>query len=181
MLVSKKAKDINLLPESEAGKSAAKVAPVLLIIILIVAVVAALSGGVTFLKISSETQNQELEESLASKNQEWQKVASAAASLSQIKAKLGSYQAYNLQYPDLVAHIKKLKVQLPNPASLKTLNLDNKGVAVFQVEMDSPADAYQMVDLLNQDKNFSNVKLTSISKTSADGSYLINITLTINK
>ena len=181
MLVSKKAKDINLLPESEATKGVNKAGPFMLFFAALVILAAALSVGATVLKVTAERENKDLQDSLSAKNQEWQKVASAAASLSQIKTKLSAYQVYRQQYPALVDYTSKLKDKLPSPASLKSLNLDNKGKANFQVEMSSPADAYQLANLLNQDTTFSDVKLLSISKTGEGSKYLINIVLTIKK
>ncbi len=181
MLVSKKAKDINLLPESEASKGASKIVPAIAVFAVIILIAALVAVVVTFMRISATNQNKDLQDSLVIKNQEWQKVASSAASISQVKAKLTAYQTYNQQFPALVDYISKLKSQLPSPASLESLNLDNKGRASLQVEMVSPADAYQLVNLLNENDNFSAVKLISISKSSEAGQYLINLTLAIKK
>ncbi len=181
MLVLKKAKDINLLPESEAAQGVTKAAPILLLFLVVLVGVVVVSLIVTFLKFSTASEGRSLQEDLAVKNQEWQKVASSAAGLSQIKNKLTSYQSFKTQYPSLNPYIEKLKSQLPSSASLMSLSIDNKGKANFQVEMSKPEDGYQLVEILNKNTNFSGVRLVTLSKSGQDGKYLINIDLTISK
>ena len=181
MLGSKKNKDINLIPESERVASFSSVFPILVFFGLVVVGILVLAGFVFSLKVGAQSETQKLDTVLRQKNNEWQKVASSAASLSSIKNKITAYESFRNQYPLPTIYIETIKKFLPSSVTLVTLDLDNKGVSLMQVKVKEAAVAYQLVEVMNKEKRFSNVKLVSVNKPAEEDGYTVNLTFEVSK
>ncbi len=181
MLGSRKTKDINLIPESERVVSIGSAFPVLFILGLVIIGCTVLGGIVFSLKLGAQAEAQKLDANLEEKNQEWQEVASSAASLSSIKNKITAYESFKTQYPSPNIYIETIKKFLPSNVILVALDLDNKGSSSMQVKVNEAAVAYQLVEVLNKEKSFSNVKLVSVNKPSEEEGYSVNLTFEVSK
>ncbi|HEY4695074.1 MAG TPA: hypothetical protein VIH52_03910 [Candidatus Nanoarchaeia archaeon] len=181
MVDLKKAKDIDLLTESEKAVRRNKATPFLALFGLIIFLTIGAGVGIFLLKAGAESEVQELETALVAKNQEWQSVASAAAQLSAVKNKLNSYVAFQKSYPLPNVYLTTLKKYLPTSVTLISLDVDNLGKTTLQASVATAADGYQLYDVLVREKSFSDVKLASITKNSEAEDYLINLSLTIKR
>jgi len=181
MIGAKKNKDINLIPESERIVNLSSTFPILLIFGLIVVGSIVLGVIVFSLKLASQVEAEKLESNLNQKNQEWQQVASAAASLSSIKNKITAFESFKAGYPSPTIYTEAVERVLPSNVTLILLDLDNTGKGSMQVSTAEAAVAYQLVEVLAKAENFSNVKLESITKASEEEGYTVNLTFKVSK
>lgn len=180
MFRSKKTKDINLIPESETSAGLEKA--VLPLILFGVTIVITTSVGLLLLFLNTQevAKSKGQEDQIAVKNSEWQKVASAAATTSQIKNKLNSYQTFVTKYPPMENYISTIGKYLPEDVVLTSLDIDNGGVVSLQARTTSSASAYQFTEVFNNATNvFSNVKIAGITRDPVKEEYTISLTMLV--
>lgn len=182
MFSSKKTKDINLIPETSVGGKAASIFPYLAIFLLVTILVAG-TGAFFWWQNSSEVgKTKDIEDAIVDKNLEWQKIASSAASISLIKNKLSDYKSFSTKYPPAENYLAKVAKFLPENASLTTFDVDNVGLATFQVKAPSASEAYQLVNVLNKETTqFSSVKLLGVTRSSTAQEYTISMSMVVAK
>ncbi len=182
MFRSKKTKDINLIPESETSSGLEKAVLPLILFGVIIGVTVAAGLFLLFLNSQAQAKAKEQEDQIAVKNSEWQKVASAAATTSQIKNKLGSYQTFVTKYPPLENYIATIGKHLPEDVTLTSLDVDNSGVVRLQAKTTSSESAYQFTEVFSNTANvFSNVKIAGVSRDVSSGEYTISLTMVVAK
>lgn len=182
MLVSKKSKDINLIPESESSLGLKKAILPLVLFGLLIFLTLSVSLVLFLINSGEKTKAGDLEKSIEVKNSQWQLVASAAARVSQVKNKISQYQALVSKYPPLENYVQKLAKSLPSGISIVTLDIDNSGKATIQVKAPSASEAYQFLNTIAEEKaSFSSVKLGGLSRATDKEEYTVSLTMIINK
>src|SRR3989344_9443051 len=95
-----KRQDINLIPEEEQKIRTRKIQVISVLgLVLIILAQLLLLGLVTSLTFQEGRNQSKLENTLAQRNSEWDKIATPAASLKVVKTKLSSYESFNGQHP----------------------------------------------------------------------------------
>ena len=175
-----KSQDINLIPEEEQKIRTRKIQVISVLgLVLIILAQLLLFGLVTSLTFQEGRNQSKLENTLAQRNSEWDKIATPAASLKVVKTKLSSYESFNNQHPSLPELLKKIQDNMPSGIGLTNISITSNREASIQGEAFDPSVIYQFVNVLNDKKDdFSLVKLEGISKL-ATGSYSFVLSLNV--
>ena len=175
-----KRQDINLIPEEEQKIRTRKIQVISVLgLVLIILAQLLLFGLVTSLTFQEGRNQSKLEDSLATKNSQWNKIATPAASLKVVKTKLSSYESFNNDHPLLPQLLKKIQDYMPSGTKFTDVSITADREASIQGEASDPAVIYQFVNVLNDKKDdFSLVKLEGISKL-ATGSYSFVLSLNV--
>lgn len=182
MFSSKKTKDINLIPESEAAANLSQaIFPLVMFGLLILATIAI--GGFLFFLNNQEIANaKDKEDKIAAQNAQWQKIASVAAQVGEIKSKLTSYQGFVSKYPPIENYIASISKKLPDNVSLTSLDISNTGVVSLQAKAPSAAAAYQFSEVFNKETDiFSKVKLSGVTRAADKEEYTLSLTMVVAK
>ena len=175
-----KRQDINLIPEEEQKIRTRKIQVISVLgLVLIILAQLLLFGLVTSLTFQEGRNQSRLEDNLAAKNSEWDKIATSAASLKIVKTKLAFYESFNSQHPSLPELAKKIQDNMPSGTELTNISITSNGEVSIQGEASNPAVIYQFVNTLNDKKNdFSLVKLEGVSKlTTGNYSFVLSLNL----
>ncbi len=182
MFSSKKTKDINLIPESEAAVNLGQTIFPLIIFGLIIVVTIAAGVFLFFLNTQEIAKANEQKDKIATQNAQWQKIASVTAQINQIKAKIAAYQGFANSYPPMENYIDKISSYLPVNVSLLSLDITNTGSVNLQAKAPTAASADQFVAVLNSEsKVFSNVKILGVTRATTKDEYTISLTMMVAK
>lgn len=182
MFSSKKTKDINLIPESEAAVSLGQtVFPLVIFGIVIIGTIAA-GVFLFFLNTQEIAKAKDQEDKIAAQNAQWQKIASVTAQINQIKSKITAYQGFLNSYPPAENYIDNIAKYLPADVTLSNLDTSNTGAVNMQAKAPTAASAAQLVAVLNSEsKVFSNVKIIGVTRASDKEEYTVSLTMVVAK
>ncbi|MDP2671171.1 MAG: hypothetical protein Q8P13_01785 [bacterium] len=157
--------DINLIPEEEQILRKKKNFRLLLgFAVLVFSVVALTLVAIFILLLSEKSKAKDVQVKTETELLNWQKVASAAASLNKVSQRYNSYKSFSLAQSKLELKLEKLAKKLPNKVQLLNLFVDNSGKAKIAGKAASADVAYQLLQIFQSQSDFASVSLSALTK-----------------
>ena len=176
----KGSRELNLIPEEEQKLRTKKIRLVTIGVIgLILGLQIATIFGFVALEQAEKNTRESLEQELATKNSQWQSIASPAEQIKVTKSKLATYNSFTTSHQNPNSKISQIRESIPVGVTLTNLSFSKTNETTVQGTASKPSVIYQFFNVLqDRPEDFDKVELDAIDKDSVSSySFIIKFSL----